>query len=117
VPILPESAGYAIVLGFGIFFSIFTTTLVRPRCPNRRQRFPKDSERLSHNSQIAFLAFPDHKPSLKVFRAIGERFLAKPLRRMSTRQRVRTQTVFVGATIFFVLCGEDLVRRKKTLPH
>ena len=29
-PILPESAGYGIVLGFGIFFSIFTTTLVRP---------------------------------------------------------------------------------------
>ena len=29
VPILPESAGYGIVLGFGIFFSIFTTTLVR----------------------------------------------------------------------------------------
>jgi hypothetical protein len=28
VPVLPESAGYGIVLGFGVFFSIFTTTLV-----------------------------------------------------------------------------------------
>jgi SSS family transporter len=28
VPVLPESAGYAIVLGFGIFFSIFTTMLM-----------------------------------------------------------------------------------------
>ena len=33
VPILPESAGYGIVLGFGIFFSIFTTTLVRLPLP------------------------------------------------------------------------------------
>ena len=33
--VLPEGAGYGIVLGFGIFFSLFTTTLVRtsPRPP------------------------------------------------------------------------------------
>jgi hypothetical protein len=38
VPILPESAGYGIVLGFGIFFSIFTTTLVRFGARHQRDR-------------------------------------------------------------------------------
>jgi hypothetical protein len=32
------SAGYAIVLGFGIFFSIFTTTLVRFGARHQRDR-------------------------------------------------------------------------------
>jgi len=111
VPILPESAGYGIVLGFGIFFSIFTTTLVRPRCPKFQQTwktvtlrgFPKRVSRLSpKNLHSRFSG------------SIGERFLAKPFRDVDASTR-GTQTVFRPSDDFFVL-AEKIVRWKKNAP-
>ena len=65
MPVLPESAGYGIVLGFGIFFSIFTTTLVRrrrhPSPPFRDARVSKRSLARKLISKEVPFAFADTK--------------------------------------------------------
>jgi len=112
VPILPESAGYGIVLGFGIFFSIFTTTLVRPRCPKFQQTsrtvtlrgFPK-----------RFLDFP-RKTYTQGFRVRSASDFSRNRFVMSTRQRVERKLYFVRATIFSFLRRRSS-DGKKTLPH
>ena len=72
VPILPESAGYGIVLGFGIFFSIFTTTLVRlsPHLAiHRRPLIPTFRRRTIGNRKTSdvfkIVAAPIPNPRLK----------------------------------------------------
>ena len=118
VPILPESAGYGIVLGFGLFFSIFTTTLVRPRCPNRRQLFRR---RTSGFPRTHFSTVPE-KPSLKVYWVRSASDFSRNRLAMSTcstSQRKKLLRFFLLSArgYFFRSLRRRSSDGKKTPPH